>query len=50
MVDELADKGITPYDGASKKNMIPGEDKAFVSVSEGIRPYKKKDIGQVFLK
>lgn len=50
VIDELEDKGITPYDGASKKNMIPGEDKAFVSVSEGIRPYKKKDIGQVFLK
>ena len=46
----LEDKGITPYDGNSKKHMIPGEDMAFVSVSEGIRPFKKKDMEKVVLK
>ena len=50
MLGDLEDKGITPYDGASKKYMIPGEDMAFVSVSEGIRPFKKKDMEKVFLR
>ena len=50
MIDDLVTKGITPYDGNSRKNMIPGEDIAFVSVSEGIRPYKKKDIDNAFLR
>ena len=50
MLGDLEDKGVTPHDGTSKKDMIPREDMAFVSVSEGISPFEKKDMEKVFLR
>ena len=50
MLGDLEDKGITPHDGTSEKDMIPREDMAFVSVSEGISPFEKKDMEKVFLR
>ena len=50
MLGDLEDRGITPHDGTSKKYMIPREDMAFVSVSEGIRPFEEKAMEKVFLR
>ena len=50
VLGDLKNEGITPHDGTSQKYMIPREDMAFVSVSEGIRPFDKKDMEKVFLR
>ena len=50
VLGDLEDRGITPHDGTSKKYMIPREDMAFVSVSEGIRPFEEKAMEKVFLR
>ena len=48
--DDLEARGITFADGISTKRMIPGEDKAFVIVSGGIRPISVKEINDINLR
>ena len=48
--DDLEARGITFADGISTKRMIPGEDKAFVIVSGGIRPISEKEINDINLR
>ena len=50
VIDDLEAKNITPSDGSSNKKMIPEHDKAFVYVSEGICPFKEKEMKELFLK
>ena len=49
-VKSLEKQGIRPECNNSKKDMVPGHEKAFVSVSGGIYPYIKMDMEQTFLR
>lgn len=48
--DDLEARGITFAGGISTKGMIPGEDKAFVTVSGGICPISEKEINDLNLR
>ena len=48
--NDLEARGITFAHGISTKRMIPGEDKAFVIVSGGIRPISEKEINDINLR
>ena len=47
---ELVKRGLTPRVVTSKRDMIPGRDKAFVFVSGGINFARSEDIGDFFLR
>ena len=47
---KLEKRGITPVCTNSKKDMIPGHDMASVFVSEGICPYIKRDMEEIYLR
>ena len=49
VIDDLKQKNLKPSDGSSKKKMIPWHDKAFVYVSEGIRPSNEDEMKDLFL-
>ena len=48
--DDLEARGITFAHGIATKRRIPGEDKAFVIVSGGIRPISEKEINDIDLR
>ena len=50
MIQDLEKRDVTFADGSSMKDMIPGEDKAFVFLSGGIRPFDEEDLKRIFLK
>ena len=50
VIQDLKQEGIAPRHGSSKKDMIPGHDKAFVFVSGGIYPFKEKEMEDFYLK
>ena len=50
VVKELGEQGITPICKNSKKDMTPGYDEASVFVSEGIYPYKRRDMEEIYLR
>lgn len=51
MTKELQEKNINfPSDADSEKKMIPGHDKAFVSLSGGIRALDEDDMENVHLR
>ena len=47
---QLERQGITPICKNSKKDMVPGHDKASVFVSGGIRPQVKSDMEEIYLR
>ena len=47
---KLEKRGITPVYSNSKKDMIPGQDMASVFVSEGIYPYIRGDMEEIYLR
>ena len=47
---ELEKVGLTPCEVTSKRDMIPGRDKAFVFVSGGINFASSEDMGEFFLR
>ena len=47
---ELENEGITHYDTTSRRNMMPGRDKAFVFVSGGVRPACTEDMKDFYLR
>ena len=49
VIDDLEEKEITPIYGSSDIDMIPGHDRAFVHVSEGISPFNEKDMKDLYL-
>ena len=49
MIQDLEKRDVTFADGSSMKDMIPGEDKAFVFLSGGIRPFDEEDENNIFL-
>ena len=50
VVKNLEKQGIKPECGNSKEDMVPGREKAYVSVSGGICPYIRTDMEQIFLR
>ena len=50
MIQDLKQEGIIPCHGSSKKDMIPGHDKAFVFVSGAIYPFEVKEMEDFYLK
>ena len=50
VVKQLEIQGITHTCKDSKKDMVPGHDKASVFVSEGIYPYVKSDMEEIYLR
>ena len=50
VVKQLEIQGITHTCKNSKKDMVPGHDKASVFVSEGIYPYVKSDMEEIYLR
>ena len=49
VVTRLKKQGIKPVWQNSKKDMVPGYDKAFVFVSKGIYPHVKSDMEEIYL-
>ena len=49
-VQYLEKRNIECADGNSMKEMIPGEDKAFVFLSGRIRPFNEEDVKNTHLK
>ena len=47
---ELEKTGLTPCEATSRRNMIPGRDKAFVFVSGGIKVARSEDMGCFYLR
>ena len=47
---ELEKAGLKPREATSRRDMIPGRDKAFVFVSGGINFARSEDIGNVSLR
>lgn len=43
-------RGIMPREGNSKRDMIPGKDKAFVVLSGGIRPFSEEEVENFYLR
>ena len=50
VVKQLETQGITHTCKNSKKDMVPGHDKASVFVSEGIYPYVERDMEEIYLR
>ena len=50
LLERLKKQGIKPICQNSKKDMVPGHDKASVFVSEGIYPHVKSDMDEIYLK
>ena len=50
MLKDFEKQDTTPVYKNSKKNMTPGHEKASVSVSGGIYPYIRKEMGEIYLK
>ena len=51
VIQDLENRDVTRFaDGSSMKDMIPGEDKAFVSLSGGIRPFDEEDVNSIYLR
>ena len=51
MIEKLENKGVERCaDGSSMKDMIPGEDKAFVFLSGRIRPFNEEDVNNIYLR
>ena len=48
--ENLEVRGIMPREGNSKRDMIPGKDKAFIVVSGGIRPFSEKEVEDFYLR
>ena len=49
VIGDLEEKEITPIYGSSDIDMIPGHDRAFVHVSEGISPFNEEDMKDLYL-
>ena len=47
---ELKKDGLTASEATSRRDMIPGHDKAFVSVSGGVSPASPKDLEGFYLR
>ena len=47
---ELEKAGLTPSEATSRRNMIPGRDKAFVFLSGGVNFASSKDMGSFYLR
>ena len=50
MIQDLEKRDVTLADGSSMEDMIPGEDKAFVCLSGGIRPFDEEDVNKIYLR
>ena len=50
VVKGLKKRKVKCADGSSMKDMIPGEDKAFVFLSGIIRPFNKEDVNNIHLR
>ena len=51
VTEDLKEKNINfPSEANSEKKMIPGHDKAYVSLSGGIRALDEDDVGNVHLR
>ena len=50
VIQDLEKRDVTFADGSSMEDMIPGEDKAFVFLSGGIRPFDEEDLKIIFLR
>ena len=50
VIESLGKRDVIYAVGASRQDMIPGEDKAFVFVSGGICRFDDKDMNNVFLR
>ena len=51
VIEKLENKGVERCaDGSSMKDMIPGEDKAFVFLSGRIRPFNEEDVNNIYLR
>ena len=50
VLQRLKNQGIKPICQNSKKDMVPGHDKASVFVSDGIYPLVKSDMEEIYLK
>ena len=50
VLERLKKQGIKPICQNSKKDMVPGHDKASVFVSDGIYPLVKSDMEEIYLK
>ena len=50
VIQDLEKRKVTFAYGSSMEDMIPGEDKAFVFLSGGIRPFDEEDLKRIFLK
>ena len=50
VIQDLEKRDVTFAYGSSMEDMIPGEDKAFVFLSGGIRPFDEEDLKRIFLK
>ena len=50
MIQDLENRDVTFAYGSSMKDMIPGEDKAFVFLSGGIRPFVEEDVNSIYLR
>ena len=50
VIQDLEKRDVTFADGNSMEDMIPGEDKAFVFLSGGMRPFDEEDLERIFLK
>ena len=50
VIQDLENRYVTFADGYSMEDMIPGEDKAFVFLSGGIRPFDEEDENNIYLR
>ena len=51
VIQDLENRDVTQFaDGSSMKDMIPGEDKAFVSLSGGICPFDEEGVNSIYLR
>ena len=50
MIQDLEKRKVTFAYGSSMEDMIPGEDKAFVFLSGGIRPFDEEDVNKIYLR
>ena len=50
VIQDLEKRDVTFADGNSMEDMIPGEDKAFVFLSGGIRPFDEEKVNNIYLR
>ena len=50
MLQDLEKRNVTLADSSSMEDMIPGEDKAYVFLSGGIRPFDEEDVNKIYLR